>query len=568
MSHPGMTIYGIDTRLPLKLTIKIKIWLLCALCGLSGLGMTALLLQRSAASSARLTKLMNDEIYKVDTARLIQVTFKKQIQEWKDILLRGSDPQMLEKYRSNFGAREGDVAQQITQLEPRLADPETKSILANFQRSHERLSGEFHQALDGFVASHGKAYQAADQKMKGKDRDTTDLVDALVTHIEQNAVRFEAEENTLQARERTAVLIACSAMWIGVGIASLFIIRSITRPLDSATVLLDRIATGDLTCRMDSLRDDEIGTMAKALNHTMEEMSDTVRTIAHNSRALAASSEEFTAVSKEMSSSAGRSSSVIATASDASAQVSRNLQAIAAASEQMNASIKEIARNTSDATTVANAAMGSADAANATVSKLGQSSSEISQVLKVISEIASHTQLLALNAAIEAARAGEAGKGFSVVASEVKELAQKTAAATQDITLRIAAIQKDSKEAVDSIGHIHGVISRVSDIANTIASAVEEQSATTREISTNVQHAAELSSQTADNMTQVAEAALGVSSGAEEAEAGASELARLATQQQALISKFKCDADEERSAPAPVIAMKHRAQASVLRKAS
>ena len=147
-------------------------------------------------------------------------------------------------------------------------------------------------------------------------------------------------------------------------------------------------------------------------------------------------------------------------------------------------------QKTTLSTVLGTAAVKVANDTNATVTKLGESSTEIGKVIKVITSIAQQTNLLALNATIEAARAGEAGKGFAVVANEVKELAKQTAAATEDISAKIEAIQSDTKGAVTAIGEISRVITRINDIQNTIASAVEEQSATTNEIARNAAEAA------------------------------------------------------------------------------
>ena len=263
----------------------------------------------------------------------------------------------------------------------------------------------------------------------------------------------------------------------------------------------------------------------------------TEKALRETAEALASSSEELTAVSHQLGANAEETSAQASVVSAASEQVSSNMQSVATAIEEMTASVREIAKNASEAARVATQAVHVANGTNETVGHLGESSAEIGKVIKVITSIAQQTNLLALNATIEAARAGEAGKGFAVVANEVKELAKETAKATEDISQKIEAIQKDTRGAVEAISQISQIINQINDISGTIASAVEEQTATTNEIARNVTEAARGSAEIAQNVTAVAVAAQGTSQGATNAQAAAEQLAKMAADLRALLRK-------------------------------
>jgi methyl-accepting chemotaxis protein len=253
----------------------------------------------------------------------------------------------------------------------------------------------------------------------------------------------------------------------------------------------------------------------------------TLDSVSQNAESLASASEELSAVAQQMSSNSEETSAQSNVVAAASEQVSKNVATVATSAEEMSASVREIAKNANDAARVATTAVKVAEETNQTVAKLGESSVEIGKVIKVITSIAQQTNLLALNATIEAARAGEAGKGFAVVANEVKELAKQTAAATEDISGKIEAIQSDTKNAVGAIAEIAKVIGQINDISNTIASAVEEQSATTNEIARNATEAAKGSFDISKNITSVSTAARSTTEGANNTLSAAQELARL-----------------------------------------
>jgi methyl-accepting chemotaxis protein len=268
-------------------------------------------------------------------------------------------------------------------------------------------------------------------------------------------------------------------------------------------------------------------------------LTDQVQQISQVAIAVSNASEELICESQNMGAAAEETSAQAGTVSAAADLVSSNTQSVATGIEEMNFSIKEIAKNAAEAATVAHSAVRMAETTNETITKLGVSSAEIGNVVKVITSIAQQTNLLALNATIEAARAGEAGKGFAVVANEVKELAKQTAAATEDISKKVEAIQADTKSSVKAIAQITSIINQISDFQTIIASAVEEQTATTTEIARNVNQVAIGSSEIARNITSVADAAESTTASASNTQNSAIELSKTATELQGLVNQFK-----------------------------
>ncbi len=302
---------------------------------------------------------------------------------------------------------------------------------------------------------------------------------------------------------------------------------------------VSRAAQGDLTQSITVSGKDAIGQMGEGLERFFCDLRQSILSIAENATTLAGASEELAAVSSQMTGNAEETASQANVVSAASEQVSQNVKTVSTGVDEMNSAIREIAKSASEAARVSQQAVDVATTTNQTIAKLGESSAEIGKVVKVITSIAEQTNLLALNATIEAARAGESGKGFAVVANEVKELAKETARATEDISLKIEAIQADTQGAVGAIAQITQVIGKINDLSTTIASAVEEQTATANEMGRNVMEAAKGTQEIAGNICNVASAAGQTTQGAADTQRAASELSRMASELQDLVGRFQ-----------------------------
>jgi methyl-accepting chemotaxis protein len=173
------------------------------------------------------------------------------------------------------------------------------------------------------------------------------------------------------------------------------------------------------------------------------------------------------------------------------------------AADKFTQSAQGIGSQVRDAGKLADQASDAAREASANVDRLRESSAAIGNVVNLIAQIARQTTLLALNSTIEAARAGEAGRGFAVVATEVKALAVQTQNATEEITRKIEALQRDAAGSVDAVHRISQAIEAIRPVFDNVNGAVAEQSATTSEMADNAASASSFIGSVGDSATEI-----------------------------------------------------------------
>jgi methyl-accepting chemotaxis protein len=177
------------------------------------------------------------------------------------------------------------------------------------------------------------------------------------------------------------------------------------------------------------------------------------------------------------------------------------------AADKFTHSAEGIGSQVRDASKLADQASAAAREASANVDRLRESSAAIGNVVNLIAQIARQTTLLALNSTIEAARAGAAGRGFAVVATEVKALAVQTQHATEEITKKIDALQKDAAGSVNAVHRIAQAIEAIRPVFENVNGAVAEQNETTHEMSENVATASHFIVSVGDSAAEIDSAA-------------------------------------------------------------
>jgi methyl-accepting chemotaxis protein len=424
----------------------------------------------------------SEYILLVDEARQAQVSFKKQVQEWKDILLRGNDNEAFSKYYSQFNQEYDNVQIQLKQLKEDMANQNMDtSLVDNLICDHNQLFNKYKEALKSYDKNNIESYHIVDNNVKGIDRKTTDNMDSLVKQIQEKAdseseIMLEQANVDTNTFSRNLIIIIA----IGIIVTILFTIlishtyKGITRFIEQFKKLMKQAEGGDLTICGEIYKNDELGELTEHFNKFIKGIRNLIFEAKKTSTTVAASSEDIMKASDVVSKTAEEVAANIESVAENHFKQSELTEKSSNDVNSVVTGLNRITENTGHISGLASKAMETVnDGINSlknqsermintkSTSKnvtnviflLSEKSKEIGSVIKFINGITEQINLLALNAAIEAASAGEAGRGFTVVANEVKKLAELSKESTKKINDLIQEVQFDIDKAVSEVNN-------------------------------------------------------------------------------------------------------------------
>jgi len=394
---------------------------------------------RFEQAKAAFDLVLKDKYHKVTLLTDIKNTVNETAISTRNMLIMDA-PDAIKEEQEKIASQVNSVNTNLEELEKVVSSDQAKAALAKIKETRQEYAPiraryielvTTHQTDDARAILVGLVRPAQVNYLAAVD----DMIKIQNEHMDKAGADLAG---TLAEAKIVAIAIMAIALALCLG-AALWIIRSITRPINEAVQVAQAVASGDLTTPIRVQGNSETAQLLTALQQMQTSLVRVVGTIRSSADSVSTGAAQIAAGNQDLS-------------SRTEAQAS-NLEQTAASMEELTSTVQQSADSAKQANVLVSAASDVAakggqvvEQVVVTMGEIQNSSKKIAEIINVIDGIAFQTNILALNAAVEAARAGEQGRGFAVVAGEVRNLAQRSAQAAREIK----ALINDSVEKVDA----------------------------------------------------------------------------------------------------------------------
>jgi methyl-accepting chemotaxis protein len=426
---------------------------------------------------------------------------------------------------------------------------QTRNFDQYFQRAF-RLSQSMVDGTADFSAI-GQQSQEMSEKLELLQISLTEFKKRRSQAFEEAFINVESRLNsTNKIGVAVAVITITILMLVALPVANI-IRKNLGEVIESMKSIAQE--NGDLTVRLSTTSEDEIGELVLWFNNFIEKLQNVIKDIVETAGPLAKSAKRIEKLSGSASNTAEQQKSLVYESklsveqmSAVVSEISSNAAEAASATQSANLESdkgKEVVEN---AVTSIKALHENIGSSSEMVNQLQNDTNKVNVVLEVIRAIAEQTNLLALNAAIEAARAGEQGRGFAVVADEVRSLASRTQDSTQEINQILGQLQNAAENAVAgmqaSINEVETSVTNTIAAGDSLLSIKDTVDTITRmneQIATATEQQQQTSVTMVENVVQINEKAEEASIGSNDLNDVSVQLANLASELELITQQFK-----------------------------
>lgn len=210
------------------------------------------------------------------TALEMQVDFMEQMDQLKNVLLRGDNPDDLNKHWTKFERLEQEIDTDGAKLVSRLGNSSAAPKIQEFLAMHKRLGGAYRKALGIFLQSHYDIHQA-DNIIRGIDKKQAESLGIAVDMISAESAAFSRK--TTEEAWRTARFNFLSMFFTLVAATILFFVslkKHVLSPIGLLSNFAHRLSNGDYDQRIEFQSNDELGTLTDTFNHASKKMASLI----------------------------------------------------------------------------------------------------------------------------------------------------------------------------------------------------------------------------------------------------------------------------------------------------
>lgn len=395
---------------------------------------------------------------------------------------------------------------QITEIKETIPKIWSRYLKTELTAEQQELATRLQPLIEKGLASLNKLVEIV--KRQHKEELTTYLFDELYSvidpieqlqnelikqHITQTKIDYETALTKSKFMTDISIFSIIFAIIVSV-IFAIFIIRSITIPLDETISVINRVALGDISPQFKISSENEFGQLMKAFQSMLDSTKKMIVVLAKVSNGDLTGSVQIRSeddlLGKAINDMVIRLKQMISETQEEVTVLTSSTQEIMASISQVSTGTAETAAAVTETTTtmeeLKQTAQVSAEKAQDVLSgaettlqivktseqsvsttigdmnqiqekmriisdsiiKLSEHSLTIGEIIGTVNDLAEQSNLLAVNAAIEAAKAGDQGKSFGVVAQEIRTLAEQSKAATVQVKGILNDIQSATSAAV------------------------------------------------------------------------------------------------------------------------